>query len=106
MPDEGKGKKEGTRELRSTKSKNKEEEENQDGEEEYDLADIMAKLKSQRHDIVTRLNGIDSWLENVTIEVSTMKNTQTKTNEALNKQQHRFLRGHPCQSRPNLFSSF
>lgn len=82
MPEEGKSR----RDLRSVKSKNKEEGEHQDGDNGYDLADIMAELKSQRRDIVNRLDGIDSRLENVTSEVTTMKSALSETNEALNKQ--------------------
>lgn len=80
MPDKGKGK----RKPRRGKSENKQDEDDADGE--FDLADIMAELKTQRRDIVSRLDGIESSLENVIMEVTTMKGALSQINEALNKQ--------------------
>lgn len=49
----------------------------------------MAELKTQRRDIVSRLEGIESRLENVIREVTTVKGALSQTNEALNKQHQR-----------------
>lgn len=74
------GKRDVTKEPKSAKSKNKDEEESSTSDsEEYDLQDIMAELKSQRRDLVIRL-------EKVTTEVSPMKIKLTKTNESRVKQ--------------------
>ena len=82
MPDKGKGK----REPRRGKLENKQDEDDADAEGEVDLADIMAELKTQRRDIVSRLDGIESCLENVSMEVTTMKGALSQINKALNKQ--------------------
>lgn len=81
MPNEGKNKKETRR--------RKKPDEDLESEGKYDLADIMAELKTQRRDIVSRLDGIESRLENVVTEVTTMKDSLSQTNEVLNKQHRR-----------------
>lgn len=76
------GKRDVTKEPKSAKSKNKDEEESSTSDsEEYDLQDIMAELKSQRRDLVIRLDR----LEKVTTEESPMKiNWQRQTNHGSN----------------------
>lgn len=53
------------------------------------LAEIMSELKSQRSKIMNRFDGIDSRLEDVTTQVSSMRETLTTTNQVLEKQQQR-----------------
>lgn len=83
MPNDGKQKKEGRK-----KDKIKPSEEDHDAEE-VDLADIMAELKTQRRDIISRLESIDSRLDDVIAENAVMKEDISQVNEALDKQDQR-----------------
>lgn len=49
----------------------------------------MSELRSQCSEILSRLHGIDNHLENVTTQVSTMKEALTITNQVLENQQQR-----------------
>lgn len=83
MPNEGKSKKDSRRRERNKLG------EDQDAEDEFDLADIMAELKTQRRDIVSRLENIESRLEDVITEATAMKSAIVQANEALNDQRQR-----------------